>query len=257
MENYPDSLNEKFRQMFKIAFLRKSLVRELKDHAFESDDIKVVSRLLELCDRAYEKYNIQKEYIDKIKDNIVPLLASNRLKASAGGNIDFIKKTDEGKVSFDFVYDDEIAWMIYMPLATARTYMGETEHKLGSVDVAPNKKYKDGNKVIWNIVPEEDRWFKAESDGGEYLVDFEIVDYEEDDTGNMNYLFEKTLEGFVPAVLRRYENDKDEDNVIQIHVNFDNCNGYGNIIGFTRYDQVSIYLQKTWKILDQEIKSNL
>ena len=239
MENYPDSINEDFRLMFKMAFLRKSLVRELKDNAFEADDIVVTSKLLELCDRAYDKYKIPKEYIDKIKDNIAPMLASNRLKANDGGNINFIKKTDGGKVSFDFVYDDEIAWMIYKPLATARMYAGETEHKLGSVNVAPSEKYTEGDKTVWKIIPEEDKWFKAESDGKEFLVDFEVVNSEEDDAGNMNYLFDKPIEGFVPAVLRRYENDSDDDNVIQIQVSFNKNDEYGTILGFTRYDQVS------------------
>ena len=239
MNNYPDSLNEDFRLMFKLAFLRKSLVRELKDNAFVSEDIEVVSKLLNVCERAFNKYKIPKVYIDKIEDNIAPTLASNRLNASDSGNISFIKKSDGDKVSFDLIYDEDIAWMIYMPLASARMYVGETEHKLGSVDIAPNKKYMDGNKVIWNIIPEEDRWFKAEIGNEEFLVDFEVIDYMEDDNGNMNYLFDKSVEGFIPAVLRRYENDSDDENVIQIHVSFENNNKYGTIIGFTRYDQVS------------------
>ena len=240
MKNYPESLNEDYRTMFKLAFLRKSLVRELKYNAYEKDDREVEKSLNAICDRAYEKYKLPKAYVDKIKNNIVPMLSGNRLKACEDGNIDFQKEILGNKVTFDFIYDTNIAWMIFNPIVTARTYDYDgKELNLGTAIVHPDEEKEEGDKVIWKINPKEDRWFTISSGGFEYLASFIVNDDYENDTANVDYLFNTTVDGFVPAILRRYENDYDDDNIIQIHVRFDGNEDTGKIVGFTRYDQVA------------------
>lgn len=242
MNNYPESLNNDFRNMFKLAFLRKSLVTALKDNAYEANDDEVMNILKKLCDRAYEKYKIPKTYIDNIKNNIVPLLASNRLKAGDGGNISFEKEVKNNQVAFNLVFDNDIAWMLYEPNATARTYdMDGRELNLGSMAVVPTKKTITDDTNIWHIIPEEDRWFTIVSENNEYLVQF-IVTEEDVNSNNktsMNNLFNTSIKGFIPAVIKRYENDIDDDNIIQIHVEFTGNSTKGKVLGFTRYDQNS------------------
>ena len=239
MKRYPESLNQDYKLMFKLAFLRKALVRELKNHIYELDDNKVKDALNKICDKALEKYLIPKNYIDSIRKNIVPNLAINRLKNGEEGNIDFIKYVDDNVVSFDYIFNTDIEWMLYEPVATARTYAYDgTELKLGEARI-PKIEKREADKVTWSIFPEEDRWFSVKDESGERLVEFIVEENEksETDAANLNYLFDKSISGFIPAILRRYEDDKDEDNIIQIHVDFTGANKEGKVVGFTRYDQ--------------------
>lgn len=238
-KNYPESLNQDYKLMFKLAFLRKSLVRELKNHIYELDDSKVRDALNKICDKALEKYLIPKNYIDSIRKNIVPNLATNRLKNGEEGNINFIKYVDDNVVSFDYIFNTDIEWMLYEPVATARTYAYDgTELKLGEARI-PKIEKRETDKVTWSIFPEEDRWFSVKDESGERLVEFVVEENEksETDAANLNYLFDKSISGFIPAILRRYEGDKDEENIIQIHVDFTGANKEGKVVGFTRYDQ--------------------
>lgn len=239
MKYYPESLNKEYRLMYRLAFLRKALIKTVKNNAYEPDDKVVAAALEELCDRAVTKYQIPESYVNSIRNTIVPNLATNRVKACEGGNIDFIKKVNNNVISFDYIFDSDIEWMLYEPLAVARTYGYDgAELKLGEARI-PRRETRNGNKVTWFILPEEDRWFFAECDKYEYLVEFVVEENEksETDTANLNYLFDKSISGFIPAVLKRYEDDKDEDNIIQIHVDFTGSNTKGKIVGFTRYDQ--------------------
>ena len=240
IENYPESLNEEYRLMYRLAFLRKSLVQELVYNTFENDDGEVIASLNTLCDRAREKYKIPKSYIDNIKDNIVPMLAGNRLRSGDDGNINFIRNVNDNKISFDLKFNEDIAWLLYTPNATARTYdIDGKVLNLGQVPV-PRVETRANGVINWSITPEEDRWFKINSGDGEYLVEFVLTDYDdENENKTLNYLFDKPVKGFIPGVLQRYENDDPEDNVIQIHVEFDGKNSDARIIGFTRYDQIS------------------
>ena len=240
MENYPESLNEEYRLMYKLAFLRKSLVQELVYNTFENNDNEVIASLNTLCDRAREKYKIPQNYINNIKDNIVPMLAGNRLRSGDDGNINFIRNASNDKITFDLKFNEDIAWLLYTPNATARTY--DVDGKvlsLGQVPVPRVETVSDG-AVNWSITPEEDRWFMVRSDEIEYLAEFVLTDYDDtSDDKTMNYLFDKPVTGFIPAVIKRYDNDDPEDNVIQIHVEFSGKNSDAKIIGFTRYDQIS------------------
>ena len=241
MENYPESLNEDYREMFKLGFLRKSLVKALKTVAYSSNDNDVMEYLDAICDRAYEKYNIKKEYIDSIKNNITPVLAGNRIKANADGNISFEKVENNNKISFNLIFDQDIKWMISEPMATAMTYDAYgKEQSLGSTVVMPKTVTTNGNFVYWNIEPDEDRWFTVVSDNTEYVVEFVISEQNENsDKKSLDYLFQDKLEGFIPAIVKRYENDEDEENIVQIHVEFDKGSDVGKILGFTRFDQNS------------------
>ena len=240
IENYPESLNEEYRLMYRFAFLRKSLVQELVYNTFENDDGEVIASLNTLCDRAREKYKIPKSYIDNIKDNIVPMLAGNRLRSGDDGNINFIRNVNDNKISFDLKFNEDIAWLLYTPNATARTYgIDGKVLSLGQVPV-PRVETRANGVINWSITPEEDRWFKINSGDVEYLVEFILTDYDdENENKTLNYLFDRPVKGFIPGVLQRYENDDPEDNVIQIHVEFDGKNSDARIIGFTRYDQIS------------------
>ncbi len=240
MKNYPESLNAEYRLMYKLAFLRKSLVQELVYNTFESNDNEVIASLDALCDRAREKYQIPKNYIDNIKTNIVPMLAGNRLRSGDNGNISFTRNVNDNKISFDLQFNEDIAWLLYTPNATARTYdIDGKVLSLGQVPV-PRVETVANGVVNWAITPEEDRWFKINSGDIEYLVEFVLTDYDdENENKTLNYLFDKPIKGFIPAVLKRYENDDPEDNVIQIHVEFSGKNSDAHIIGFTRYDQIS------------------
>ena len=240
IENYPESLNEEYRLMYRLAFLRKSLVQELVYNTFENDDGEVIASLNMLCDRAREKYKIPKSYIDNIKDNIVPMLAGNRLRSGDDGNINFIRNVNDNKISFDLKFNEDIAWLLYTPNATARTYgIDGKVLSLGQVPV-PRVETRANGVINWSITPEEDRWFKINSEDVEYLVEFILTDYDdENENKTLNYLFDRPVKGFIPGVLQRYENDDPEDNVIQIHVEFDGKNSDARIIGFTRYDQIS------------------
>lgn len=113
-----------------------------------------------------------------------------------------------------------------------------TELKLGEVRI-PKVEKREADKVTWSIFPEEDRWFSVKDNSGGRLVEFVVEENEksETDAANLNYLFDKSISGFIPAILRRYEDDQDEDNIIQIHVDFTGANKEGKVIGFTRYDQ--------------------
>lgn len=241
MASYPESLNEDFRLMFKLAFLRKSLVTALNDNAKVASDNEVKNVLSKLCDRAYEKYKIPKTYIDSIKNNIVPLLASNRIKVGDDANIGFEKEVKNNQVSFNLTFDNDIAWMLYEPNAVARTYdIDGKELSLGSIAVVPQTKTIEGDKNIWHIVPEEDRWFTIDSNNYEYLVQFIVTEeVGEDKKTSMNNLFNSSISGFIPAIIKRYEDDVDADNIIQIHVEFKGSGEKGKVLGFTRYDQNS------------------
>ena len=239
MQYYPESLNSEFRLMYRLAFLRKALILAAKNNAYEPDDNIVAAALEELCDRAEKRYQIPKSYVDKIRNTIVPNLVLYRIKACEGGNIDFIKKVNNNVVTFDYIFDSDIEWMLSEPLATARTYsINGAELKLGEAKI-PRRETRSGNKVTWSILPEEDRWFFAEYDEYERLVEFVVEEDEKvkTDTANLNYLFDKSISGFIPAVLKRYDDDKDDENIIQIHVDFTGSNREGKIVGFTRYDQ--------------------
>ena len=240
MKNYPDSLNEEYRLMYKLAFLRKALIKELKENTYEYDDKEVLKVLNDMCQRGIDTYKIPKNYIDSIKENIVQNLAANRLKSGPNGNIDFEKNVSKNKeITFDYKFDLDMAWMVYEPVATARTYgIDGKELKLGDA-VLPMKESTSGNYLIWIIKPEEDRWFTIKYEDEERLVQFVTTedDRNENDPSDLNYIFDKSISGFIPAVLRRYENDNDEENIIQIHVEFNGKNAEGEIIGFTRYDQ--------------------
>ena len=241
LNNYPESLNNNFRLMYRLAFLRKALIKELKENTYELDDKKIEDILNKMCDRGIEKYKIPKEYIDNIRENVIPDLSANRIKSGEGGNFDFVKNTENNIVSFDYILGNELSWMIYEPIAIARTYGYDGKvFKLGSANL-PSKEEIVGDKTIWTITPEEDKWFSISFDDEEKLVDFEITDANRklSDATNLNYLFDKSISGFIPAVLRRLKSDVDEDNLIQILVDFDGNNKEGEIIGFTRYDQNS------------------
>ena len=239
MKNYPESLNEDYRLMFKLAFLRKALVKETKNYYTELDNKKVTEALNNLCKKGLEKYKIPKEYIDSIEQKIVPNLSENRIKSGEGGNVDFEKVVNNNTVSFNFKFNEDIAWMIYEPVATARTYAFDgRELKLGDA-LVPRKETKNGKETTWTITPEEDRWFSIASSNGEKVVAFIVTEDEkkDNDPANLNYLFDKSITGFIPAIIKRYENDKDEDNIIMIHVQFTGNSKEGKVLGFTRYDQ--------------------
>lgn len=240
IKNYPTSLNEEYRLMFQLAFLRKSLVKELVYNTFENDDLEVIASLNSLCDRAYARYRIPKNYIDNIKTNIVPMLAGNRLKSGDDGNISFMRNVSNNEITFDLKFNEDIAWLLYTPNATARTYDvdGKTL-SLGQVPV-PRIETATGGVASWKITPEEDRWFTVKSGEIEYLAEFVLTDYDDlNENESLNYLFDRPIKGFIPAVILRYENDDPEENIIQIHVEFNGKNKEASIIGFTRYDHLS------------------
>ena len=240
MNNYPESLNEEYRLMYKLAFLRKALIKELKENTYQYDDDEVLDILDNICQRGIDKYKIPKNYIDKIKEKIVPNLSVNRIKSGPDGNIDFEKRVnDKNEILFDYIFDTNMSWMVYEPVATARTFgFDGKELKLGDV-VLPVEESTRDDYLIWTIKPKEDRWFTIKYDDEEVLSQFIITEDERniEAPSNLDYIFDKSISGFIPAILRRYEKDNDEQNIIQIHVEFSGNNKEGKVIGFTRYDQ--------------------
>ena len=111
---------------------------------------------------------------------------------------------------------------------------------LGHV-IVPHIAVEETDRIVWNIAPREGYWFNIIDDKEESLVSFYPTETEivNGDQISENYLFDKEITGYIPAILTRKDaSGKKTEYYIYIYVKFAEMNNIAEILGYCYFDLV-------------------
>ena len=231
-------LDADYSAMLKLVYVRMVMASNIAKSCAIAD-AEVTKRLnTEVLNAAKKAVGLTDDEINKIKTNIYPDLLRYRL-VNDNPNFDFERSGRPGEVifSYDKYLDDYLNEIYTIP----KTYDGYGNAlSLGHV-IVPHIAVEETDRIVWNIAPREGYWFNIIDDKSESLVSFYPTETEivNGDQISENYLFDKEITGYIPAILTRKDaSGKKTEYYIYIYVKFAEMNNIAEILGYCYFDLV-------------------
>ena len=240
--SFNGTYNKDYNKMLRVAATRMALAKKIAE--LNANDNTTASKKLddEVIKEAKNNIALTDDEINKIKTNVYPDLLRYRLISTTNSNFSFERSGRPGELLFS--YRKHLAEYFKEVYATPITYdLSGKELKLGHVAIS-HVTIEEPNDIAWNINPREGYWFKIKDSNTEVLSSFYPTELEAAsvDTVGENYLFEKTITGYVPAV--KIEKDKDgeeSERSILIYAKFEEMEDRARILGYTDYYLTDLY----------------
>ena len=244
--SFYDSLGETYNkdcnEMLKSVFTRMSLAKVIVESSEYTDDKAIKELDTKVLEPSKKYLALRDDEINKIKDNVYPDLLRYRLYNHDTANYSLERSGRIGELIIRFkkylnTYLDEI-------YAEPMIYDGTgKELRLGHVTI-PHTFIEEDDEIYWNISPREACWFTLSDGNVKNIVSFYPTETEitNSDYVSENYLFDKTITGYIPAVkiVKDSEGDEDEEPIL-IYARFEELNNRAEILGYRYFNITDKY----------------
>ena len=236
--------NKDYNSMLRVIFTRMALAKKISTMTIVDDSEATKKLDKEVLNEGKKEIGLADSEIDKIKTNVYPDLLRYRLKNTTNSNFSFEKSGRHRELVFSYKkYLDTY----YNEIYSKPIIYGDDgkELKLGHLTI-PHTTIEEVDDMVWNITPKEGYWFKIKDSENESIASFYPMEIEDTDSVSDNYLFDKTITGYVPAIIEINNRGEEEYGVgdiepILIYVVFEEMNNTASILGYTKYDVTDSY----------------
>ena len=242
LENFYKSMSDlyddDFNTMLKLIYIRMALALKIVNSSAISD-VNLIKKLdNEVLNLAKKKVGLTNDEINKIKTNIYPDLIRYRL-VNDNPNYAFERSGRPGELLFS--YDKYLNAYLNEIYTVPITYNDDGKAlTLGHV-IVPHIEVEEPDKIVWNIAPREGYWFTMSDNKEEILVSFYPTELEivNGDQISENYLFDKEITGYIPAILKTKDDDGNTNEYnIFIYAKFEEMNNNAKILGYCDFNLV-------------------